>query len=110
MKIARRFNAGCAVKKEKVPKGRLNHIHARNRFSRPFGTRHFGDDDPALKCRAIFKCPFGTGKQGTHVFVIVCFHNILKKLYYFAFGSGAASSSCALRGPVRVGIPVISPS
>jgi hypothetical protein len=27
-------------------------------------------------------------------------------LYFFAFGSGAASLSCALRGPVRWGIPV----
>jgi hypothetical protein len=30
-------------------------------------------------------------------------------LYFIAFGSGAASSDCAVRGPVRVGIPVINP-
>ena len=27
----------------------------------------------------------------------------------FAFGSGAASSSCFTRGPVRWGIPVVNP-
>jgi len=30
-------------------------------------------------------------------------------LYFVALGSGAASVSWALRGPVRCGIPVINP-
>ena len=30
--------------------------------------------------------------------------------YFLALGSGAASVSCAKRGPVRLGIPVLSPS
>jgi hypothetical protein len=29
-------------------------------FSRPCGTRHFFKPVPALKCRAIFSCSFGT--------------------------------------------------
>jgi hypothetical protein len=29
--------------------------------------------------------------------------------YFLAFGSGGASSACALRGSVRSGIPVVNP-
>ena len=32
------------------------------------------------------------------------------KRYFVAFGSGAASSACAGRGPVRLGMPVLNPS
>lgn len=101
MKIARRFKAGYAVKMQNVPKGRLNRLRALTWLSRPFGTQHFRDTNPALKCRAILKCPFGTKNLSR------ASHNA--QIYFVAFGSGAASVSCSLRGPVRWGIPVVKP-
>ena len=43
-------------------------------------------------------------------FESVCFHKFGSFLYFVAFGSGAVSFSCAWRGPVRWGIPVVNPS
>ena len=61
LRIARRFNAGSGRVEGQVPKGRPNR---RLVSSRPFGTGFFCGLIPALKRRAILRCPSGTECRG----------------------------------------------
>ena len=60
-RIARRFNAGSGRTEGQVPKGRPNRPLV---FSRPFGTGFVCRLIPALKRRAILRCPSGTECRG----------------------------------------------
>ena len=65
VRIAQRFNAGMAGKRSRVPKERLNCGARGLGFSRPFGTYAHRAAIPALKRRAILRCPSGTTSQTT---------------------------------------------
>ena len=58
--IARRFNAGIGRRQTQVPKGRLKQNHDLRRFQSSLRDLNLGRAFPALKRRAIFKCPCGT--------------------------------------------------
>ena len=65
LRIARRFNAGDSGSDHKVPKGRLNASTILGSPIQP-SLRDSGRRPPfpALKRRAIFKCPSGTARMG----------------------------------------------
>ena len=55
--------------------------------------------------------PAGQRESGPKVYLLPSFYfAILAFVFALAFGSGGGSAFCAGLGPVRVGIPVVSPS